>query len=295
MSGVSDHDRRGMLAENFVREWALASGHLFIPAGDKTPSIDGQIQFRDPATGTNLYLQCQIKTGDSYVRDLRHNPRCIVIDLDRSDIENWRSSNVPVILIWVKEEAGRPAYALWADTRTARTNRSSLRMRRSSQLDASCAEGLLQLARAHAGRSSNVVLATVPATPLRALKQQMWEFFREWRSSGAISPVLGSVLITRHVWRHITRAELSPSAVAHRLSLLPCAREVIDRVGEFKFLRLIKTVKNIRIEFVALRARVAPSYRRATDIEVIVQIARRRKRILSARLYSVHEVVKINA
>jgi hypothetical protein len=107
--------------------------------------------------------------------------------------------------------------------------------------------------------------------------------------------VLGQILISRHAWRHITRPALPGPAVAHRLSLLPCAREVIERVTEFKFLRLLRIVKGIRVEFVALRATVAPAYRRPADIEVIVQVARRRKRVIAARLYSVHEIVKVNA
>ena len=75
--------------------------------------IDGVIEFRDRDTGamTNAIVQVQIKTGDSYFRAETDDEFTFYADAE--DLEHWRRSNTPVILVMCRP--GRDAY--WIDVK----------------------------------------------------------------------------------------------------------------------------------------------------------------------------------
>lgn len=75
--------------------------------------IDGVIEFRDRDTGamTNAIVQVQIKTGESYFRSENDNE--FTFYADPEDLEHWRRSNTPVILVMCRP--GQDAY--WIDVK----------------------------------------------------------------------------------------------------------------------------------------------------------------------------------
>lgn len=75
--------------------------------------IDGVIEFRDPDTGamSNRIVQVQIKAGQSYFRS--ETDEQFTFYADKDDLEHWRGSNTPVILVVCRP--GRDAY--WADVK----------------------------------------------------------------------------------------------------------------------------------------------------------------------------------
>lgn len=75
--------------------------------------IDGVIEFRDRDTGamTNTIVQVQIKTGDSYFRAETDDEFTFYADTE--DLEHWRRSNTPVIVVTCRP--GKDAY--WIDVK----------------------------------------------------------------------------------------------------------------------------------------------------------------------------------
>lgn len=291
-STLTDRDKRAIHAEAFVNAWATGVGLVYTSTGGKTPSIDGHIQLVDPVTGTNLYVNCQVKTGNSYVRELVVKRNVMTLTVDATDISNWQSSNVPVVLVWVKQdELGVVDYALWTPVARRSGRTTSVHIRKSARLDASSVPRLLELARAHAGRATVPDIKVEPLVPtLKITKQRAWSFFKRWRVTGSESPVFGHVKLSRETWRHITRRGLSRSSIIHRLSLLPCARELVESAARGTFLRELDRKAHVRIELVAVRGTVRLPFRRAIALEVVLRVRRSKAHVFEVVLHSIHEL-----
>lgn len=106
----------GSQGEAFVRERANAMGLLYSPYGTPEAGIDGLIEIRDPASGvvSGQIVAVQVKTTDDggYTAETGTSFEYL---MDQRDVEYWRGSNVPVILVVVRLNS-REAY--WKDTST---------------------------------------------------------------------------------------------------------------------------------------------------------------------------------
>ena len=291
-SALTDRDKRAIHAEAFVNAWATGAGLVYTSTAGKTPSIDGHIQLVDPLTGTNLYVNCQVKTGNSYVRELVVKRNVITLTVDATDISNWQSSNVPVVLIWVKQdELGVVDYALWAPVARRIGRATSVHIRKSARLDAKSVPRLLELARAHAGRATVPAIAAEPLmSSLKMAKRRAWSFFKRWRLTGSESPAFGHVKLSRETWRHVTRRGLSRAGIIHRMSLLPCARELVESAARGTFLRELDRKAHVRTELLEVRGTVRLPFRRPIALEVVLRVRRSKARIFEVVLHSIHEL-----
>lgn len=278
-------DQLGREGEAFVRLCVEEMGCRFIPGDGNLPSIEGHIQIRDPGSGGYLYIAVQVKTGQSHLSRKR-DPKYVYLSLDRTDVLNWKSANVPVIIVWV--DGVRPSRtALWGNALRAKKS-GRLRISSRATFDCTSVGDLLKLALAHAGRpqvprlnESPICLANV-----RDVKKKAREYFRCWREAGSVSPVFGRVRITLKAWRHMTRASLSQRAIVHRLALLSCAKAAIETAVESQFLRKLENGTELR----AVRGVFKEAFRSDVCVEVVIQAKRHgRNGFANATLYSVLE------
>ena len=103
----------------------IAPGWRFIPAGGKTPSIDGYIQIRDqirdPTFRNYLNLAVQVKSGRSCFHvPKRQMAKFGYLDVKPSHVNQWKTSNIPVIVVWDEEPTSIDARVLWTQARHAK-------------------------------------------------------------------------------------------------------------------------------------------------------------------------------
>ncbi|HEX5398697.1 MAG TPA: DUF4365 domain-containing protein, partial [Verrucomicrobiae bacterium] len=229
-SQLSPRDKTGQRGENVVKYLMdqMSPHSTFLPAGQKTPSIDGTLQLFDPDHKCHRYINVQVKSGDSHVQG-RWGSKGVKLRLDLADIRNWKKANIPTIVVWVPgDETKMEAY--WRNAQFAKLTLTGVKLKASNKLDKSAFAPLLRLAREHAGVLTTPVISSVPLYPKKVgdVKQIAWNFCLDWRKNGSRNPLLKDIKITLKGWRHLTRPKLSQRLICHKLSLLPCAQEIIE-------------------------------------------------------------------
>lgn len=100
MKTVTDGQLHGELGETLVKAKVHRLGHVFEGRGRLETEIDGTIELRDPATGRMLgkTIAVQVKTtaGGRYMRETDSGFEYL---LRTADLDYWRSSNLPVIIV----------------------------------------------------------------------------------------------------------------------------------------------------------------------------------------------------
>lgn len=100
MKVVTDNQRNGELGETLVKAAVLGLGHVFEGRGRLETGIDGTIEFRDPATrkmlGKTVAVQVKTTAGGKYSRE---DDTGFEYLLKTADLEYWRDTNLPVIII----------------------------------------------------------------------------------------------------------------------------------------------------------------------------------------------------
>jgi Domain of unknown function (DUF4365) len=108
---IADSQVLGELGETAVKKIVLEMRFIYDPRGRFEAGTDGIIELRDPNTGAPLskLLGVQVKSTESSAY-IRENDRSFEYLLKPDDLEYWRTSNVPVILVlWRKSDgAGGP-------------------------------------------------------------------------------------------------------------------------------------------------------------------------------------------
>lgn len=103
MKTITDNQRNGELGETLVKAAVLRLGHVFEGRGRLETGVDATIEFRDPVTGKMLgkTVAVQVKTmvGGSYSRE---DDAGFEYLLRSADLEYWRNTNLPVVIIVVR-------------------------------------------------------------------------------------------------------------------------------------------------------------------------------------------------
>ncbi|RWJ32028.1 DUF4365 domain-containing protein [Mesorhizobium sp.] len=141
----------GSQGEAFVRERAHDMGFLFNPYGQPEAGIDGLLELRDPATGEvkGQLVAAQVKTRDdgNYTAETDSTFEYL---LDSRDVEYWRQSNLPVIIVLV--HLGRKeAYWKSVDAGTGLGTRRLLFDKTKDRFDAGAREAIAALCVAKGG------------------------------------------------------------------------------------------------------------------------------------------------
>lgn len=105
----------GSQGEAFVRERANRMGFLFSPYGQPEAGIDGLLELRDPINGkmSGQLIAVQVKTTDESTFTTETEAGFEYL-MDAKDVEYWRGSNLPVIVVLVRLSS-REAY--WKSVR----------------------------------------------------------------------------------------------------------------------------------------------------------------------------------
>ncbi len=157
-------------------------------------------------------------------------------------------------------------------------------------------------------------------TKVSQVKPQAWAFYSKWREEGSQSPLFGKVDITLKGWRHVVRVSRSQAEVCHKLSLLRCAKELVEKATQSVKLRDLdrrvgsswsEALKNavgvtpqrirstdhlgrpVERELHVIHGRSLPPFRPPIEIEVVLLVARPQqdtRSILSTTFYSVYEL-----
>lgn len=139
---ITDNQLLGELGETAVKKIVLEIGFIYEHRGRLEAGTDGLIELRDPAHGTPLgkLLGVQVKSTDHgrYLSETDHGFEYL---LRTADLQYWRGSNIPVIIVlWRKSDET----AYWKDVTDA-VSQDERRLRfdkRTDVFDRSCADRL---------------------------------------------------------------------------------------------------------------------------------------------------------
>lgn len=271
-SHLSSGDKLGQHGENVVKYLADAMDqHInFIPAGQKTPSIDGVLQIFDTEHQCSRYINVQIKAGQSHVKN-RWGDKGAMLHLRIEDIRDWKTAKYPTIVVWVPGEVDRPE-AYWRNAQFAKIGASGVKLKASNKFNKTAFAPLLRMAREHAGILAAPLLLSLPLfrTKVRDVKEVARNFYDGWRQEGARNPLLKNIKVTLKGWRHLTRAELPQSLICHKLSLLPCAKEIVATSRQLRYLRKFTRNGN-KVAIVRLTGALKERHRVITVIDVVLE------------------------
>lgn len=112
----------------------------------------------------------------------------------------------------------------------------------------------------------------------KGLKWEAWRFYKEWRLRGSVHPVLGSIVVNRTGWSHLTRQGRTVHRIANSLLLLPAAAQALREVRSWVYLRKLQPCKTVLedgsefvIDYLGVRAKVISSWRAPTEIMVVLR------------------------
>ena len=137
---ITESQILGELGETAVKKIVLEMRFIYDPRGRLEAGTDGIMELRDPHSGAPLgkLLGVQVKSTRSgkYVRE---TDRGFEYLLKPADLEYWRTTNIPVILVVWRESDGS---AYWKDvTDCVRGDERRLRFDKSADVfDTSCAD-----------------------------------------------------------------------------------------------------------------------------------------------------------
>jgi hypothetical protein len=119
MKTVTDNQLTGELGETLVKAEVQGLGHVFEGRGRLETGIDGTIEFRDPVSRHMLgkMVAVQVKTTQSG-QYLRETDAGFEYLLRTADLDYWRNTNLPVIIILLRL-ADRSFY--WKDVTAGAT------------------------------------------------------------------------------------------------------------------------------------------------------------------------------
>ena len=194
---------------------------------------------------------------------------------------------MPTIVVWVGDsQTGK--FALWQSTTVADPRAKSIKISKTSVFDEGSLPKLQDMARNWTGTPRVPILKNHPLGPsrVRDVRNAAWEYFSNWRELGSYSPRFGQVDITLKAWRHLTRASSSQREIIHKLSLLICAKELIEKTSRST---LFRSGRDQRNELHLLRGICSKRYREDILVEVILEASMDSQQTASTKLYSIHE------
>lgn len=104
---ITDNQLLGELGETVIKKLVLEMHFIYDPRGRLEAGTDGIVELRDPKNGAPLgkLLGVQVKSTDSgqYIRETHQGFEYL---LKPNDLNYWRSSNIPVIIVVWRQSDG---------------------------------------------------------------------------------------------------------------------------------------------------------------------------------------------
>jgi hypothetical protein len=218
----------------------------------------------------------------------------VLLHLDPSEILKWKLLGIPVIIIWVNPDGKDTSNnALWRSAHLASSRSGRLRIPEKAVLSSKGTARNFKTLMTDAWKPNLVRLnhQTLFPNKVREIKDQAWDYYRQWRDQGSTSPVFQNVEITLKGWRHMTRQSLPQKAVIHKLSLLRLARELIETSQKSKCVRVLNNPEGDgrKRELHSLKGVSMSKHQADVEIEVILEVEKLFGRIRRVSFLSVKE------
>lgn len=199
--------------------------------------LDAPVQFISTAPeNALLHFNVQIKTGFSFVEDRGHQWR--VKNLDRCGFEQWRNSQLPVVLVWVHPDNNNEAYWHLVSQETSKDHFFISKARRITPVTRF--DLTMKLARYKGNECREPFGLLIPplSTGIRTLAKNTYRNLM--KEASPVNPLLGAVIISWHGWRHITSQSSKTQHIFQSLQLLPIMRWVIENPGMLTGFRRVR-------------------------------------------------------
>lgn len=267
------------MGEHYLEIKIREIGGEYIRHSDEQGSISRYIQLPDHDSSRRL-IAIQLKIGAIHL--IRETPNFVRIRLQKKEI----ITDIATIIVWMTDNQP-DRYALWQSTTVANPRTKTIKITKRSVFDPRNLPKLLELARNWTGRPNVPMLKSRPLglTCVRDVCNAAWKYYSGWRHLGSHSPKFGRVDVTLKAWRHITRVSSPQQEIIHKLSLLPCAKELIERTNKSTIFWKINAEKELYL----LKGLCSTRYREDILVEVILEVSKINGKIVSTKLYSVHE------
>lgn len=309
-------ERVGINAVSAVVETDWESGWQEY-AAQNDDAIDGVILMRRGSkkpTDTGGIVFVQVKCGgNGYRCDQAKHPDHIGVALGKEYIDKhkprWMKVPGPAVLIFVDDTLRRKrehAPAWWVDLKCPKsyseTNGGMILVPKAqrfghhskSQFHKLCGPSPFdrQLEEIHLNRNQILIPRLGKGESLR---DDAWQFYKEWRDNPGmcINPTLGSLLVNRVGWKHMTRPGRLPERILQSWQLLGAAKEMVVSCKNVLNLGHAKRKDypdgNTQvIDYLGLRANVVFPHRHQSVLQVVL----RRSRLISPQ-HPRHERQKI--
>jgi hypothetical protein len=144
----------------------------------------------------------------------------------------------------------------------------------------------------------SMTLVTHPLvfTKVKDIKAEAWAFYAQWKSEGSRSPKFGKIRVTVKGWRHVTRGSRPQAEVCHKLTLLPCAREIVEKAMDSVLVRKLDSGTDelgraIERELHVVRGRHVQRFRADMRVDAVLEVTRlvKDQKTTCVKFYSVYE------
>lgn len=214
-------------------EHALA-GHASRQQGSADEGLDLTFHFESATPAkTQLHCAAQVKCGFSYVKD-SGTERYKIRNLKEKRFDQWKTSNIPVILIWVDSSNGE---CYWKHI-TKKTQRKNLTISKLSKISPATSIDLSLYSEKQASNQEEFQVKKLRSPLSIGIRQYAKQYFIENMLGKEFEhPLLGKIRISWAFWRHLTSKKRSQNYIWDSLSLLPSVQGAINNPAKFIGLR----------------------------------------------------------
>lgn len=264
-------------------------------------AIDGVILMRrgsaKPAdTGGLVFVQVKCG-GNGYRQDQKQHPDHLCIALGAPYLTahrpRWQRVPGPAVMIFVddtKDRLNPPAW--WVDLRDptaySTTNGGIVLIPKSQRFSHQSKGDFHRLcgARTHDRRLPSYTLerseTLLPKLGKNeSIRDDAWTFYKAWRDepNGRVNPTLGTILVNRVGWKHITRRNRLPERILQSWTLLGAARKIVLNAQAVHNLGHAKITKfpdgnTLTEDYLGLRALVSFPHRHQSVVQVVLKRSR---------------------
>lgn len=204
--------------------------------GQADRGIDLTFHFESVAVDkTTLLFAAQAKTGRSHVRN--DGNRLQFVRLDKRRFDEWRRSNVPVMLAWIDPDEGGECY--WTLITDSSDSRRVSVSKLSRVSPATAVDLTLALHRPAASGQKGRLRSLEPRLTTGVRKTAKQYYRTELSREKPVNPLVGEVAFSWAGWKHLTRKKRPRSFILQSLLLLPVARIAIEHPDKFVAIRRV--------------------------------------------------------
>ena len=213
--------------------------HASRQQGSADEGIDLTLHFQSHVPPKRrIHMAVQIKCGHSYVQDKGNKYRIIRIGEQR--FNEWRESNIPVILIWVNSDNG---LCYWKII-TKKTRLKEIYISKHAVVSPITAIDLSLYLENDTDTTKVITISQLTAPLSLSIKKYAKQYFiKNLLGKTFHNPYIGNVNISWAFWKHLTRKKRYQKQIFKSLSLLSNTGEALLNTAEFIGIRRLWSVE----------------------------------------------------